>query len=124
MWRPHDGKYEITQPVYNSLGVTTMQRTIQVDKERLGEFCRRNRIAKLSFFGSVLREDFALESDIDVLIDFEAGHTPGLLRMARLERELSALLQNRKVDLRTSQDLSRYFRQQVLATAQVQYAQG
>jgi uncharacterized protein len=101
-----------------------MQRTIQVDKERLGEFCRRNRIAKLSFFGSVLREDFAPESDIDVLIDFEAGHTPGLLRMARLERELSALLQNRKVDLRTSQDLSRYFRQQVLATAQVQYAQG
>lgn len=101
-----------------------MRRTIQVNKERLGDFCRRNHIAKLSFFGSVLREDFTPDSDIDVLIEFEAGHTPGLLHMARLERELSALLQNRKVDLRTSQDLSRYFRQQVLATAQVQYAQG
>jgi predicted nucleotidyltransferase len=98
--------------------------TIQIDKELLANFCRRNHIAKLSFFGSVLREDFTPDSDIDVLIDFEAGHTPGLLRMARLERELSALLQNRKVDLRTAQDLSRYFRQQVLATAQVQYAQG
>ena len=101
-----------------------MRQTIQVDKERLGDFCRRNHIAKLSFFGSVLREDFAPDSDIDVLIEFEPGQTPGLLHMARMERELSGLLQNRKVDLRTSQDLSRYFRQQVLATAQVQYAQG
>jgi uncharacterized protein len=101
-----------------------MRQTIQIDKERLGDFCRRNHIAKLSFFGSVLRDDFTAESDIDVLIDFEAEHTPGLLRIAQLERELSALLQNRKVDLRTSQDLSRYFRKQVLATAEVQYAQG
>ena len=101
-----------------------MRQTIQVDKERLGDFCRRNHIAKLSFFGSVLREDFSPDSDIDVLIEFEPGQTPGLLHMARMERELSGLLQNRKVDLRTSQDLSRYFRQQILATAQVQYAQG
>jgi len=101
-----------------------MRQTIQVDKERLSDFCRRNHIAKLSFFGSVLREDFAPDSDIDVLIEFEPGQTPGLLHMARMERELSGLLQNRKVDLRTSQDLSRYFRQQILATAQVQYAQG
>jgi predicted nucleotidyltransferase len=101
-----------------------MRQTIQVDKERLGDFCRRNHIAKLSFFGSVLREDFTPDSDIDVLIEFEPGQTPGLLHMARMERELSGLLQNRKVDLRISQDLSRYFRQQVLATAQVQYAQG
>jgi len=101
-----------------------MPQTIQVDKERLGDFCRRNHIAKLSFFGSVLREDFSPDSDIDVLIEFEPGQTPGLLHMARMERELSGLLQNRKVDLRTSQDLSRYFRQQILATAQVQYAQG
>jgi predicted nucleotidyltransferase len=101
-----------------------MRRTIQVDKERLGDFCRRNHIAKLSFFGSILRADFTPDSDIDVLIDFEAGHTPGLLRMARLEPELSPLLHNRKVDLRTAQDISRYFRKQVLATAEVQYAQG
>jgi predicted nucleotidyltransferase len=101
-----------------------MLHTIRINKEQLADFCRRNHIAKLSFFGSVLSDDFTAESDIDVLIDFESGHTPGLLRMARLERELSTLLHNRKVDIRTAQDLSRYFRQQVLATAQVQYAQG
>ncbi len=100
-----------------------MRRTIQVDKGQLADFCRRNQIVKLSFFGSVLRDDFTADSDIDVLIDFEAGHAPGLLRIARLERELSSLLHNRKVDIRTSQDLSRYFRKQVLATAEVQYAQ-
>ena len=101
-----------------------MQRAIHIDKEQLADFCRRNHIAKLSFFGSVLRDDFTADSDIDVLIDFEPGQTPGLLRMARLERELSPLLHDRKVDIRTALDLSRYFRQQVLATAQVQYAQG
>jgi predicted nucleotidyltransferase len=95
----------------------------KVDKDRLGEFCRLNHIAKLSFFGSVLRDDFTPDSDIDVLVDFEEGHTPGFLRVAQIERELSLLLDNRKVDLRTSQDLSRYFRKEVLATAEVQYAQ-
>lgn len=96
---------------------------IKVDKDRLGEFCRNNHIARLSFFGSVLRDDFAADSDIDVLVDFEEGHTPGFLRVAQIERQLSLLLDNRKVDLRTSQDLSRYFRKQVLADAEVQYAQ-
>jgi len=96
---------------------------IKVDKDRLGEFCRNNHIARLSFFGSVLRDDFSSDSDIDVLVDFEEGHTPGFLRVAQIERELSLLLDNRKVDLRTYQDLSRYFRNEVLATAEVQYAQ-
>jgi predicted nucleotidyltransferase len=101
-----------------------MPKRIQVDKDRLADFCRRGHITRLSFFGSVLRDDFNSESDIDVLVDFEEGHTPGLLRIAHLERELSVLLNNRKVDLRTSEDLSRYFRKEVLATAEVQYAQG
>lgn len=96
---------------------------IEVDKGRLGEFCRERHIAKLSFFGSVLRDDFTVDSDIDVLVDFEEGYTPGFLRVAQIERELSALLDNRKVDLRTFQDLSRYFRKEVLADAEVQYAQ-
>jgi predicted nucleotidyltransferase len=96
---------------------------IEVDKGRLGEFCRERHIAKLSFFGSVLRDDFTVDSDIDVLVDFEEGYTPGFLRVAQIERELSALLDNRKVDLRTLQDLSRYFRKEVLADAEVQYAQ-
>jgi len=78
----------------------------------------------LALFGSALREDFSEESDIDVLVEFEPGHTPGLLGMARLERELSHILGGRKVDLRTPEDLSRYFRDEVLRKAEVQYAQG
>ena len=101
-----------------------MPHKIQVDKARLSDFCRRNHIAKLSFFGSILREDFNPHSDIDVLVDFEEGHSPGLLRVAQMERELSVLLDGRVVDLRTYQDLSRYFRNEVLANAEVQYAQG
>lgn len=101
----------------------TLTRKIKIDKVRLGEYCRQRHIARLSFFGSVLRDDFNDDSDVDVLVDFEQGHTPGFLQIAQMERELSALLGNRKVDLRTSQDLSRYFRQEVLATAEVQYAQ-
>jgi hypothetical protein len=78
----------------------------------------------LSLFGSALRGDFSEESDIDVLVEFEPGHAPGLLGMARLERELSRILGGRKVDLRTPEDLSRYFRDEVLREAEVQYAQG
>jgi predicted nucleotidyltransferase len=99
-----------------------LSQKIQVDKGRLGDFCRQHHIARLSFFGSILRDDFAADSDIDVLVDFEDGHTPGFLGVAQIERELSVLLDNRKVDLRTCQDLSRYFRKEVLATAEVQYA--
>ncbi|MCS7311070.1 MAG: nucleotidyltransferase domain-containing protein, partial [Armatimonadetes bacterium] len=75
-------------------------------------------------FGSALRPDFRPDSDIDILVVFEPSHVPGLLGMARLERELSMLLGGRKVDLRTPEDLSRYFRQEVLNEAEVQYAKG
>jgi len=97
---------------------------ITVDRSRLAEFCRRHRIRRLALFGSALREDFSEESDVDILVEFEPGHTPGLLGMARLERELSHILGGRKVDLRTPEDLSRYFRDEVLREAEVQYAQG
>ena len=100
-----------------------MQQNIRVNNNLLSDFCRRNHIARLSFFGSILRDDFDSHSDVDVLVDFEAGHSPGFLRIARMERELSVLLDGRKVDLRTYQDLSRYFRNEVLASAEVQYAQ-
>ncbi len=93
-------------------------------RHQLAEFCRRHQIQTLSLFGSVLREDFRPDSDIDVLVEFEDGHVPGLLGIARMERELSEILGGRKVDLRTPEDLSRYFRQEVLAKAEVQYAQG
>ncbi len=97
---------------------------IDVPRHQLAEFCRRHQIQTLSLFGSVLRENFRPDSDIDVLVEFEDGHVPGLLGIARMERELSEILGGRKVDLRTPEDLSRYFRQEVLAKAEVQYAQG
>jgi predicted nucleotidyltransferase len=97
-----------------------MSPQIQTDGETIAEFCRKYRIQRLSFFGSVLRDDFQASSDIDVLVDFEAGHVPGLLKMATLEIELSQIL-GRKADLRTPAELSRHFRDEVIREAQVQY---
>ena len=97
---------------------------VSLDKTELAKFCRERHIRKLSLFGSVLRSDFGPESDVDVLIEFEPEHIPGLLSVTRMERELSNLFDGRKVDLRTPADLSRYFRQDVLDEAEVQYAQG
>jgi predicted nucleotidyltransferase len=90
----------------------------------LDAFCRRNHIRRLSSFGSVLRDDFRPDSDIDVFVEFEPEHVPGFLRLAAIEIELSRLLDGRKVDLRTPEDLSRYFRDAVVAEAEVQYAAG
>lgn len=97
---------------------------INMDREKIAAFCRQHHVRRLALFGSALREDFGPESDIDVLVEFEPRHTPGLLGIARLERELSAIFGGRKVDLRTPEDLSRYFREDVLKEAQVQYAEG
>jgi len=96
---------------------------IQVPQQAIFEFCRKHRIRRLSLFGSVLREDFGPESDVDVLVEFERGSTPGLITLASLEIELSGIV-GRKVDLRTPGDLSRYFRDEVIRTAEVQYAAG
>ncbi len=93
---------------------------IEITKEKIAEFCRHHHIRKLALFGSVLREDFRPDSDMDVLVEFEPGHTPGLLRIAELEIELSEML-GRKVDLRTPGDLSRYFREEVVRTSEVQF---
>ena len=99
-----------------------MNSAVVLPREAIAAFCRENGIRRLSVFGSALRADFRPESDIDFLVEFEPSCVPGLLGIARMERELSALLGGRKVDLRTPQDLSRYFRQQVLEEAEVQYA--
>ena len=96
---------------------------IRLPRDQLNEFCHNNHIATLSLFGSVLREDFGPHSDVDVLVEFEEGHTPGFFGIARMEKELSGLF-GRKVDLRTPQDLSRYIRDEVMGTAAVQYARG
>ena len=92
---------------------------IDIPKEKIVEFCRYNRIRRLALFGSVLRDDFTPESDVDVLVEFEPGHTPGL-RFFRMEEELSELL-GRKVDLNTPAFLSPYFRQEVLKEAEALY---
>ncbi len=92
---------------------------ITIDRQKISDFCRRHHIRKLAFFGSVLREDFKPESDVDVLVEFEQGHVPGLAFFS-MERELSEIL-NHKVDLNTPQFLSPYFRDQVLAEAEAQY---
>ena len=93
----------------------------QIDRDAVATFCKRHHIKRLSFFGSVLREDFNENSDLDVLVEFELGHIPGLIRLTAMERELADLT-GRKVDLRTPHDLSRYFRDEVLAGARLEYA--
>ena len=97
---------------------------IEVPRDKLADFCRRNHIVRLSLFGSITKDNFGPESDIDVLVDFEKGHTPGFFRIFDLEQELSRLFNGRKVDLRTRMDLSRYFRDEVCSRAAVQYAAG
>ena len=97
--------------------------SIEIPKAEVADFCRRHHIRRLSLFGSVLRDDFRPESDVDVLIEFEPGHTVGLLKMAGLELELSGIL-GRNVDLRTPAELSRYFRDEVVRASEVQYVEG
>jgi uncharacterized protein len=94
---------------------------IPIPKEQVAEFCRKHHIRKLSLFGSVLRDDFCSESDIDVLVEFEPGKTPGLAFFA-IQDELSELL-GRNVDLNTPMCLSRYFRDKALAEAEAVYVE-
>ncbi|MBN2437600.1 MAG: nucleotidyltransferase domain-containing protein [Deltaproteobacteria bacterium] len=101
-----------------------MNNHITLPKEQIADFCRRRHIRRRAIFGSALRSDFNETSEIDILVEFEPEHIPGLFGMARMERELSSLLGGRKLDLRTPEDLSRYFRQEVLNEVEVQYAQG
>ena len=97
---------------------------IRLPPEKVAEFCKRNRIRKLSLFGSVLQGHLRQDSDVDLLAEFQPGAAPTLLDLARMERELSSLLGGRKVDLRTPKELSRYFREEVLSSTSVQYAEG
>ena len=100
-----------------------MNPKVDIPSKQIAGFCRRNHIRRLAVFGSALRPDFGEESDIDILVEFDPGYIPGLFGIARMERELSTLLGGRKVDLRTQEDLSQYFRQQVLEEAEEQYVQ-
>ncbi len=93
-----------------------------ISKEELARFCRRHHIRWLARFGSALKGTAGPDSDIDLLVEFEPGGEPGLLGLAALEEELSARLGGRRVDLRTPRELSRYFREEILRTAEVHYA--
>jgi predicted nucleotidyltransferase len=101
-----------------------MSNRLFLDPAALETLCHRHHIRRLSLFGSTLSGTDRPDSDVDLLVEFEAGQEPGLVRLAGIETELSGLVGGRPVDLRTAQDLSRYFRDEVVRSAEVQYAAG
>lgn len=98
-----------------------MSLRIPVNQDQIADFCRRHHIRKLAFFGSVLRDDFRPDSDVDVLVEFEPEHIPSLFGLMHMQFEFSELI-GREADFRTPNDLSRYFRDRVVAGAEVLYA--
>lgn len=101
-----------------------MNSRLLIPQEALEGFCRKHKIRRLALFGSMLKGTAGPDSDIDLLVEFEPGGKPGLLQLAAMEDELSTLAGGRRVDLRTAEDLSKYFRDEVVRTAEVQYARG
>ena len=99
-----------------------MKNKIYIPKDKLAGFCKKNHIRRMSLFGSILRNDFGPDSDIDVLVEFEPGCTPSYFQLFDMEEKLSTILGGRQIDMRTPHDLSRYFRDQVLNTSELQYA--
>ncbi|MCM8594946.1 nucleotidyltransferase family protein [Accumulibacter sp.] len=97
---------------------------LPLEPAALAELCRRHRIRKLSLFGSTLKGTARPDSDVDLLVEFEAGARTTFLDMAQIEIELSQHLGGRKVDLRTAEDLNRHFREEVVQTAETQYVAG
>ncbi|TAN42574.1 MAG: nucleotidyltransferase [Nitrospirae bacterium] len=95
---------------------------LEISRKKIAEFCKKNGIRKLSLFGSALFDNMRPDSDMDFLVEFAPGHTPGLFGLSAMEIELTKIVK-RKVDLRTPQDLSRYFRREVVKSAKVQYAE-
>ena len=92
---------------------------LKISEEQISGFCKKNHIRKLSLFGSALRDDFTSKSDIDFLVEFEPGHTPGL-SFFEMQEELSEII-SRKADLNTKQEISPYFRDEILNKAQDLY---
>jgi uncharacterized protein len=95
---------------------------VNVDAKAIAALCQHYHIRALSLFGSVLRDDFNATSDVDLLVDFEAGYVPGFLRLHAIEQELSALFGGRRIDLVTTRSLSPRLRNQVLTSAEVLFA--
>lgn len=101
-----------------------MSARIPIDQKKIADFCRRYHIRRLAFFGSVLRDDFRPDSDVDILAEFEPDHTPGFIGLCQMEEEFSSILAGHRPDLVTPGFLNRRIRDRVLAEAQVQYAKG
>ncbi|MEA2052762.1 MAG: nucleotidyltransferase family protein [Euryarchaeota archaeon] len=97
--------------------------SVKLSKRKIVEFCKRKHIRCLSLFGSILHNDFSQSSDIDMLVEFEPDYVPGFFDLIEMEEELSSMFGGRKVDLRTPNDLSRYFRDDVLAEAEAVYVE-
>ena len=97
------------------------QKHIEISSNKIADFCRRHHIRGLALFGSVLRDDFRPDSDIDVLVEFEPGYIPGFA-FFEMEEELSKILRH-KVELHTPNFLSRYFRKEIQKEAEVQYGE-
>lgn len=106
-----------------AVALDTSRSRVPVPGEELARLCARRGVRRLSLFGSVLREDFRPESDVDLLVEFQSGRTPGFLGFSRLERELAVLFGNRQVDLQTPASLSRHFLPEVLAEAEPLFEQ-
>ena len=96
---------------------------VEVGKDAIARFCRRRHIVRLAFFGSVLRDDFGPQSDVDVLVDFAPARTPDFFTLHEMEQELSGLLGGREVDILTFKSLNRRIRDEVLRSAEVEYAE-
>ncbi len=115
-------EYQVRNQNKGFFGMARKTPRIFIPEKQLADFCQRNHIQKLSLFGSVLSDAFGSESDVDVLVEFEPGHTPGL-NLIRMQDELSVLFGGRKVDLVTPKFLNKRIRDKVIAEAAVQYAQ-
>ncbi len=100
-----------------------MNAKLNIPKEKIADFCRRNHIRRFAFFGSVLRDDFGPDSDVDVLVEFETRAQVGFFELYDMEQELSHLLGSRKVDINTPNSLSKYYRDEVLRESEEQYVQ-
>lgn len=98
-----------------------MSLKIKISRIQIKEFCQKNNISRLALFGSVLRDDFGENSDIDVLVEFDAGTQVGFFELYDMEQELSTLFGGKKVDINTPKSLSKYFRDEVLRVAENQY---
>jgi len=98
-----------------------MSLRIRVDRDKVADFCRRHHIRRFAFFGSVLRDDFRSDSDVDVLVEFDPEYRFGLFELVRMQQEFSDMI-GREADFRTPEDLGRYMRDRVIAESEVQHA--